>query len=150
MIRWIDHPPEPLSSLSPFINMTSPLSPAKVALFKKSFRESRAFLSPFFAVPLFTGFAFAANLELTNDPSTGGPGQFAESEIRREAAGNPTAAQITLTVEKKAKAPPQSYRIERDGAQLRIIGADQAGAMYGGLDIAEAIHIGKLDTLQSS
>ena len=34
-----------------------------------------------FSVP-----ALAANLELTNDPATGGPGQFAAEEIRREAA----------------------------------------------------------------
>lgn len=94
--------------------------------------------------------AIAASLELTNDPSTGGPGKFAESEIRREATAKPTAAQITLTVEKDAKAAAQSYRIVRDGNTIRVIGADTAGVMYGGLDIAEAIRLGTLDLLRDS
>ena len=108
------------------------------------------FLIPFFATPLFASPVLAANPGLTNDPSTGGPGKFAEAEIRREAAAKPTAATIALTVEKNPKAPAQSYRIERGGDQIRVIGADPSGAMYGGLDIAEAIRLGTLDTLKSS
>ncbi|MFN0074940.1 MAG: carbohydrate-binding family 6 protein [Prosthecobacter sp.] len=92
----------------------------------------------------------AASFSLTNDHSTGGPGKFAEAEIRREAATKPTAAQITLTVEKEAKAAAQSYRIVRVGANIRVIGADESGAMYGGLDIAEAIRMGTLDSVKDS
>jgi len=41
-------------------------------------------------------------------------------------------------------APAQSYRIERDGAKVRVIGGDAAGAMYGRLDVAEAVRLGTL------
>ncbi len=44
----------------------------------------------------------------------------------------------------------QSYRIERDGVKVRVIGGDATGAMYGGLDIAEAIRTGTLDSLKDS
>lgn len=93
-----------------------------------------------FALP-----ATAASLQITNDPSTGAPGKFAEEEIHREAAAKTTEAQITLTAEKKPKAAAQSYRIKREGQKLTVIGADPAGAMYGGLDIAETIRIGYVD-----
>ncbi len=114
------------------------LSPAKILL-------------SFFAAHLFVGHALAASLNLTNDPSTGEPGKFAEAEIRREAAARPTEAQITLSIEKDAKAPaPQSYRITREGTNIRVFGSDAAGAMYGGLDVAEAIRTGTLDSLKDS
>ena len=103
-----------------------------------------------FAIHLFDGLASAASLQLTNDPSTGGPGKFAAAEIQRAADAKDTTAKITLTVEKKPQATPQSYRIERNADQIRVIGADEAGAMYGGLDIEEAIRIGTLDSLKSS
>lgn len=102
-----------------------------------------------FAIHFFASPVAAASLQITNDPSTGGPGMFAEAEIRREATAKPVEAQITLTVEKRAKAP-QSYRIQRDGSNIRIIGADAAGAMYGGLDVAETIRHGTLDSLKDS
>ncbi len=99
---------------------------------------------------LFAAHLLGADLQLTVHPSTGEPGRFAAEEIQRAAAANSVAADITLTVELKAHAAAQSYRIERDGAKLRVIGADEAGAMYGGLDIAEAIDLGALETLKSS
>lgn len=80
----------------------------------------------------------------------GEPGKFAESEIKREAAAKGISADVTLSVEEDAKASPQSYRIVRDGKGIRVIGADQAGAMYGGLDVAEAIRLGTFDSLTSS
>lgn len=45
--------------------------------------------------------------------------------------------------------PPQAYRIERAGGptMLRVTGGDATGAMYGGLDVAEAVRIGALDEL---
>jgi hypothetical protein len=54
-------------------------------------------LLAYLAVYLFVGSATAASLQITNDHSTGAPGQFAEEEIRREAAAKPTEAQISLT-----------------------------------------------------
>ncbi len=44
----------------------------------------------------------------------------------------------------------QSYAIRRTGNSTVVIGADPAGAMYGGLDIAEAIRIGTFASLASS
>lgn len=107
-------------------------------------------LLPYFAAHLLAGSATAASLQLTNDPETGAPGKFAEAEIRREAATKTTEAQITLTVAKDNKASAQSYRIKREGQNLTVIGADATGAMYGGLDIAEAIRTGTLDSLKDS
>ncbi len=101
--------------------------------------------------------AIAASLDLANDPSTGQPGKFAVEEIRREATakgftlGNDAkTTRISLTVAKDAKASAQSYRIRREGEKLTVIGADPVGAMYGGLDVAEAIRTGSLDTLKDS
>jgi len=105
--------------------------------------------------------ALAGNLELVNDPATGGPGKFAAEEIRREAeaygmtlGNDPNATRIVLTVEKDGNAAVQSYSIRvQSGDGRRVItvrGADEAGAMYGGLDIAEAIRTGTLDTLKDS
>jgi hypothetical protein len=103
-----------------------------------------------FVAPLFAGSLFAAKLQITNNPSTGAPGRFAEAEIRREAAAKATEAQITLTVAIGDKAAAQSYRIRRDGQNITVIGADPAGAMYGGLDLAEAIRHGTLGSLKDS
>ncbi len=46
---------------------------------------------------------------------------------------------------------PQAYRIERGAAdRIRVIGGDPVGTMYGGLDVAEAIRTGTLDSLNDS
>ena len=98
-----------------------------------------------------------ASLQLNNDPSTGEPGKFAAEEIRREAKAKgltlgdgAKSLRISITVEKNTKAGAQSYRIERAGEDLRVIGGDAVGAMSGGLDIAEAIRTGTLDLLKDS
>lgn len=106
----------------------------------------------------------APTLSLSVDPATEGPGKFAAEEIRREAAargltvvraGDPlpgVAIEVALTVSPGAVA--QSYRIKvtRENARRTIIvrGSDAVGAMYGGLDLAEAIRTGTLDTLADS
>ena len=110
--------------------------------------------------------ASAASLELSNDSASAGPGQFAAEEIRREAAARgmtmvhadgkspADAIQVKLTVERAGDAVEQSYRIRvvNDGGRrvITVRGADPAGAMYGGLDIAEAIRTGTLDALKDS
>lgn len=101
----------------------------------------------------------AASIELNTTPAAGKPGEFAAEEIRRAAAQSPAfqkdtrATQISLVITAEA-ASPQSYRIQmKQEGERRIItvtGADQAGAMYGGLDIAEAISMGTLDALKDS
>ena len=105
--------------------------------------------------------AFAASLNLIIDPATGEPGKFAAAEIRREAAAKgmtigegAKAIRISLTVGKDAQAAAQSYSIraqkEGDRRVITVRGADANGAMYGGLDVAEAIRIGTFDTLKDS
>lgn len=89
----------------------------------------------------------AADLALETDPATGGPGKFAAGEIRREAKAkelgdDAAVTRITLTVAKDAKAAAQSYsiRVQNEGGRrvITVRGADAVGAMYGGLDVAEA------------
>jgi hypothetical protein len=105
--------------------------------------------------------ALAASLELANDPATGRPGKFAVEEICREveACGmtlgdDANATRIELTVGKEGNAAAQSYSIrvknEGDRRTITVRGADETGAMYGGLDIAEAIRTGRLDSLKDS
>ena len=64
------------------------------------------------------------------------------------------ATRIAITVGKDGKAAAQSYsiRVRNDGGRrtITVRGADEAGAMYGGLDIAEAIRTGTLDSLKDS
>jgi hypothetical protein len=105
--------------------------------------------------------AVGASLRLTVDASAEAPGQFAAEEIRQaaEAVGmslseNVNATRIWITVENRAGAAAQSYSIrvqtEGDRRTITVRGADANGAMYGGLDIAEAIRVGTLDELKDS
>ena len=68
---------------------------------------------------------------------------FARAEIRK--AGDPKAGTppVEFTID-PVGLKPQNYRIERAGGKISVIGGDANGAMYGGLDVAEAI---RLDTL---
>lgn len=72
----------------------------------------------------------------TNPP----PLQFAAAEIERAANGQAPALEVRFEIETNGL--PQSYRIFREGSSLRVIGGDAVGAMYGGLDVAEAIRLG--------
>lgn len=99
--------------------------------------------------------AAAAGIDVSNTPLTGEPGKFAAEEIRREAkakdmtlSNDATATRVILDVANGGAA--QSYRIKHEGAELRVIGTDAVGAMYGGLDVAEAIRNGTLDELRDS
>jgi hypothetical protein len=105
--------------------------------------------------------ARAAELELVVDKKAEGPIPFAAEEIRREAKAkgltvgeDAKANRISINVEKAGDGVAQSYRIRvRDASgrcEVSVHGADAVGAMYGGLDIAEAIRIGTLDSLKDS
>ncbi len=124
-------------------------------------RTSRMITRMTVLASIFASPAMAASLNLTNDPATGGPGKFAAAEIRREAAAkgmtlgdDAKATRIALTVENGGKAAAQSYNIhvKNEGGRriITVRGADEAGAMYGGLDTAEAIRTGTLDSLKDS
>jgi len=75
-----------------------------------------------------------------------GPVRFAAAEVARAAAGRGISPDVTIEI--VPGGPEQSYRIERRGQAWHVIGADAAGAMYGGLDIAEAIRLGSFDGLK--
>jgi hypothetical protein len=118
--------------------------------FMASAAACAGFLFLLIAVP-----SMAGGLELSLDVATGGQGKFAAAEIRREAAAkgmtsgeDANATRISITVEKDAKAAAQGYRIrvQNEGGRrvINVSGADATGAMYGGLDIAEAIRTGTL------
>ena len=86
------------------------------------------------------------NAAVTIQPPDSPALRFAAAEIDRAAqVARQPAPDILLSVLKGAA---QSYRIERNGVKLRVIGGDEAGAMYGGLDVAEAIRIGALAELK--
>lgn len=81
-------------------------------------------------------------------PVDSAPLRFAAAEIERAVTDTKRPApDVTITVVAGAA---QSYRIERDGAKVRVIGGDATGAMYGGLDLAEAIRTGTFDSLRNS
>lgn len=105
--------------------------------------------------------ALAGSLELVNDAATGEAGKFAAAEIHREAAtkgmtlgDDAKATRVVLTIGRGANVAAQSYSIRVQHANGRrtitVRGADVTGAMYGGLDVAEAIRTGTLDSLKDS
>jgi hypothetical protein len=76
---------------------------------------------------------------------------FAAAEIDRAAATAPPGDPLGVSIEIEAVAggDPQGYRIERPGAgRVRVVGLGAPGAMYGGLDVAEAVRLGTTARLQ--
>jgi hypothetical protein len=85
---------------------------------------------------------------VTFSPADSAPLRFAAAEIKRaakEAQQPPPDVAINV-----GAGAAQSYRIKRDGATTRVTGGDAIGAMYGGLDVAEAIRTGALGFLKDS
>ena len=75
--------------------------------------------------------------------------EFAEQEIRAAAkSANVAPPRVTFAMDTALGA--QAYRFERgaDGA-IKVTAGDNVGAMYGGLDVAEAQRLGTLDSLAS-
>ncbi len=70
------------------------------------------------------------------------PTAFADREI---AAAGAKAPKVDYLLD--AKLGAQAYSFVRIGSGIRVVAGDPAGAMYGGLDIAEALQAGKLDVL---
>ena len=123
-------------------------------------QNTRFWLKSFSLLLLFlSGSATAQTVELIISPETGEPGKFAEQEIRRAATakgiiiGNAAnATRIELTVSKGGSAQGYRTRVKNEDAQqvITVQGSDQVGAMYGGLDVAEAIRMGLLDSIENS
>ena len=122
-----------------------------------------------FLVAALSSSAFALpKLTLSIDPAAAGPGKFAVAEIRREAAArgltigeivdvapeNTTTLALVMKPSIGTNAVAQSYliRVNRDHGHhdITVQATDPVGLMYGGLDIAEAIRTGTLDTLKDS
>ena len=84
-------------------------------------------------------------------PGAPAPVAFARDEI--EAAflsGRSPAPGLAVEIEVAGKGEPQSYRMVKLGAaHWRVVGADGVGAMYGGLNLAEAIRFGSLPDLRT-
>ena len=73
---------------------------------------------------------------------------FAAGEIERAAESAKGA--VVVAIEIGAAGLAQGYRIEREGeAKIRVVGGDAVGAMYGGLDVAEAVKLGVVGELTS-
>jgi hypothetical protein len=62
------------------------------------------------------------------------------------------ATRVALTVGKEGVGQSYSIRVQDEGGRrvITVRGADAVGAMYGGLDVAEAIRNGTLDALRDS
>jgi hypothetical protein len=58
------------------------------------------------------------------------------------------AASLQVSPPKSDK--PQSYAIRKHGSTIVVLGEDATGAMYGGLDVAEAVRLGTLGDLGDS
>lgn len=99
-------------------------------------------------VVLISGSASADGPRIHVDRSAGDP-QFVISEITRAAESPGVQAPDVVELSIRGKGEPQSYRIEKDGSTVRVVGADRAGLIYGGLDVAEAIRLGMLTELKT-
>src|SRR5215469_3909049 len=55
------------------------------------------------------------------------------------AGGEANACSLKIVLQVQAGPKPQAYSIRRQGQNLTVSGSDAAGAMYGGLDVAEAV-----------
>jgi hypothetical protein len=72
---------------------------------------------------------------------------FAVKEIHQAADGRGVRPLVEFEVDAE-NLGPQGYRIEhRPNGAIRVIGGDATGAMYGGLDVAEAIRLDRLAEL---
>jgi hypothetical protein len=105
--------------------------------------------------------AVAGEVEVISTSATGAPGQFAAAEIQREAKAqvefirkDDYKTQIVLLVQKEGKGVEQNYSMRVGYTQthrnIMITGGTEVGAMYGGLDVAEAIRTKQLDQLKNS
>jgi hypothetical protein len=87
--------------------------------------------------------AAAAPIAVSFDASAA-PLRFAASEIEAASRRSKTTPPLSVSLRVDAGLPSQSYRLTREGNALIITGGDAAGAMYGGLDVAEAVSAGTL------
>ncbi len=81
--------------------------------------------------------------------ATSAPLRFAADEIKAAATPATAALSVALRVDSTSLAS-QAYRIEHKKNRITVTGGDAIGAMYGGLDVAEALRTGAIDQLADS
>src|SRR5579871_5266887 len=73
---------------------------------------------------------------------------FARAEIKKACESyKADAPSVEFTMD-PVRLNPQCYRMERGSGKISVIGGDATGAMYGGLDVAEAIRLDMLAELK--
>ena len=101
----------------------------------------------------------AAEIEVVVGSDAEGPLGFAAGEIRREAQARAGgfrsgagASRVALSVETGGTGQSYKIRVQKVGGRrtITVVGADAAGAMYGGLDVAEAIRTDTFESLKDS
>ncbi len=105
-----------------------------------------ALLAALAALP---GASGADEVALACDPDCA-PAAFAAGRVKealeeighsvRTGAGAPSGPSVEIAVGNLPRGP-ESFEIRRTGTSIRVLGADPAGAMYGGLDLAEQIRM---------
>ena len=65
--------------------------------------------------------------------------RFACDEIRASLTARRENAELAVQIDETADLRPEGFMIRQTGDRITVIGKDAAGAMYGGLDLAETI-----------
>jgi hypothetical protein len=73
---------------------------------------------------------------------------FAKAEILKAAASNTGTTPRRVVFHLDAALPAQTYNLQQAGAIVSVTGGSEAGAMHGGLDVAEAVRLGTLEQLK--
>jgi hypothetical protein len=94
--------------------------------------------------------ATASSVTVSFDTNSA-PLVFAAEEIRAASALAKDLPKLAVSLNVDTAAVlSQGYRIKLVGDNLTVTGGDAVGTMYGGLDVAEAIHTDALDSLKDS
>lgn len=75
--------------------------------------------------------------------------RFAAADIEAALAARGEQGAIVLTIDAASDLKAEGFAIVRTGAGCRVVGKDAAGAMYGGLDVAETIRSQGFAAVQS-
>lgn len=86
---------------------------------------------------LFVGLMMSAGLLQAGELSP--QVKFANEVVRASLTARGEDAKVELTIDAAAELKPEGFKIRKEGAAITVIGKDAAGAMYGGLDVAETI-----------
>jgi len=119
---------------------------------RREFTKSALMLGVVAQIPSGDGTVQSAAAEpTTNAPPEDVEGSpqvaFARAEIKKASDSREGMPPVEFTID-PVGLKPQCYRIERASGKTKVIGGDANCAMYGGLDVAEAIRLGTLTELK--